>query len=70
MSRKTYIDNNGFLRYEDNNKIVVKKSYTKQENCITNELYNTFKKHNNRTEHNYPYEYSNFIEGKYINDLE
>jgi hypothetical protein len=28
MNRKTYRDNNGFLRYEDNCKLVVRKEYT------------------------------------------
>jgi len=42
MKRETYIDNNGFERYEDNCKIVVKKEYTKEEKEVAGELYRTF----------------------------
>jgi hypothetical protein len=69
MIRKTYTDNNGFLRYEDNCKLVVKREYTKEENTITSELYNTFKQQT-KTQNNYSYDELNSIEGKCINDLD
>jgi hypothetical protein len=70
--RATYTDNNGFLRYEDTGKLVVKKEYTKEENAATNELYNTFKP---RIEHHYgitkpSYDEMNSLEGKCIKDME
>ena len=44
--RETYLDNNGIERYEDNCKIVIKKTYTKEDNERANEIYNTFKTSN------------------------
>jgi len=65
-NRKIYLDNNGFLRYEDNCKLVIKKEYTKEENDVTNELYNTFKPRIIKQKNNISYEELNYIEGRCI----
>ena len=67
--RKTYIDNNGIERYEDNCKIVVKKIYTKEDNERVNKINDTFKSASN-VNNSCSIDYLNYIESKCINDIE
>jgi len=65
--RKTYTDNNGFLRYEDNCKIVQNQPDNKK---VLSELYNTFNVKTKNLKYNYTYDELNYIEGRCINDAE
>lgn len=57
MNRATYIDNNGFLRYEDNCKLVViNRTQSSYDNNISNEIYNTFRCKNKNINNNTDYE--------------
>lgn len=54
-TRKKYIDNNGFLRYEDNCKLV----HTQDNKEVLSELYNTFKNKAQKRYSEYGYGYDN-----------
>ena len=57
-TRKTYIDNNGFERYEDNCKLVTN---GKHNTGSVNEIYNTFIKNNVTAKQEYYGDYENAI---------
>jgi len=65
MSRKTYIDNNGFLRYEDTCKIVPNQPDNK---LALNEMYNIFG-NSSKNQPELSIDEMNYLEGRCIKDF-
>lgn len=69
MKRETYIDNNGFIRYEDTCKIVPNQTDNKD---VLSEMYKIFGKHskaNKNYDFNYEIDRLNYLEGRCLNDI-
>lgn len=59
--RTTYIDNNGFERYEDNNKIKQDGNHFYTEQMFSGEMKTWTKKNKRKNCNNYKYDYENKI---------